>query len=130
MGYSISWIAFRDKTADEAAQLLALARTGQFEEVPESMFSGVKLDTGWYLIVINEHGHPLTQEKSLQRVSASCEVIVALIEEHVMASSAECWKDGTQRWAVAHEFESGAGDLKEQGALPEVYRGIKDGLGR
>ena len=109
MGYSISWIALRDKAPDEAVKLLGLAPTGDTEEVPESMFSGMQLGTGWYLVVINQHGHPLVQEKSLHAVSATCDVVAATIEEHVMSSSVECWKDGRLQWSVAHESESGAG---------------------
>src|SRR5687768_4555147 len=128
MGYSISWIALRNKAPEEAAQLLGLSFTGETEEVPESMFSGMKLGTGWYLVVINRHGHRLVQEKSLKEISASCEVIAASIEEHVMSCAVQCWKNGRLQWAVAHESETGIDHLEERGTLPVIYRPIKDRL--
>jgi len=128
MGYSISWIAFKDTAPEEAGRLLALSRTGRLEKVPESMFCGAKLDTGWYLVVINENGHEFVGEQNLRRVSATCEILAAGIEEHVMASSAEYWKGGSQMWAVSHEAESGDAHLAEHGAFPDAYLSIKDRL--
>jgi len=128
MGYSISWIAFKDKTAAQGAELLGLSPSGKFDEVPRDMFSGSLLPSGWYVVVIEKCEHKFVRERSLQRMSAMAEVVAAAIEEHVMFSSAEAWKNGKQVWRVAHESESGPRHLAEQGALPEQYRRVKERL--
>lgn len=128
MGYSISWLAFKDKSAPETAELLGLSPSGKFDEVPERMFSGVGLDSGWYVVVINEYGHKFVRERSLQRVSAAADIVAAAIEEHVMFSSAQAWKNGNLIWKVAHASESGGRHLEEQGSLPEQYGFVKERL--
>ncbi|HWY22294.1 MAG TPA: hypothetical protein VNX26_13800 [Candidatus Acidoferrum sp.] len=128
MGYAISWIALRGKTDAQAAELVGLAPSGKFEEVPESMFSGVRLDNGWYVVVINEYGHKLVRERSLQRVSAAADVVAAAIEEHVMFSSAEAWKNGKLIWRVTHASGSSRRHLEEHGSLPGEYLAVKERL--
>jgi hypothetical protein len=126
MGYAISWIAFKDKSAAEIGEVLALSLSGESSEVPEGKFSGARLGTGWYLIVINEYGHKYVSERSLRESSSSADVVAATIEEHVMSSSAEAWKGGKRIWKVTHEGESGrTRHLGESGVLPEEYGAIK-----
>jgi hypothetical protein len=127
MGYAISWIAFRVKTDAQAAELLGLSPSGKFVEVPESMFCGVRLDNGWYVVVINEYGHKFVREHSLQRVSAAADVVATAIEEHVMFSSAEAWKNGNLIWRVSHASGSSR-DLEEHGSPPGQYLDIKERL--
>jgi len=127
MGYAISWIAFRDKIDAQAAALLGLSPSGKFEEVPESMFCGVRLDNGWYVVVINEYGHKFVRERSLQRLSAAAVVVATSIEEHVMFSCAEEWENGDLIWRVSHASGSSR-DLEEQGSLPGQYLDIKERL--
>lgn len=128
MGYAISWIAFKNKTAAQAAELLGLSPSGKFDEVPESMFCGVLLGNGWYVVVVDEYGHKVMRERSLQRVSAAAEVVAVAIEEHVMSSSAEAWKNGGRIWKISHESESGPRNLEELGSFPEGYPSIKERL--
>ena len=128
MGYAISWIAFRGKTDAQAAELLGLSPSGKFEEVPESMFCGVHLDNGWYVVVINEYGHKFVRERSLQRVSAAADVVATSIEEHVMFSCAEAWKNGKLIWRVTHASGSSRRHLEEHGSLPTQYLDIKERL--
>jgi hypothetical protein len=128
MGYAISWIAFKDKTAAQAGELLALSPSGEFTEVPERMFSGVRFENGWYVVVIDECGHKLVRERSLQRMSAAVDIVAVAIEEHVMFSSAEAWKNGRLFWRVAHASESGRRHLEEYGSFPEQYRALKERL--
>src|SRR5579864_2308015 len=100
MGYSISWIAFKGKTAAQSAELLGLSLSGKFEETPRSKFSGTQLATGWYVVVIDRFGHKFVGTSNLSRVSKTGEVVAAGTEEHVMFSSAEAWKDGKLIWKV------------------------------
>jgi hypothetical protein len=128
MGYANSWIAFRSKTDAQAAALLGLSPSGKFEEVPESMFCGVRLDNGWYVVVINEYGHKFVRERSLQRVSVAADVVATSVEEHVMFSCAESWKNGKLIWRVTHESGSSRRHLEEHGSLPGQYLDIKERL--
>ena len=128
MGYAISWIAFKDKTGPQAAEMLALSCSGEFDEVPEGMFSGTLLDRGWYVVVIDKFGHAFVSDSSLRRLSASGTVVAAVIEEHVMFCSAQEWNGGKVIWKVSHESEKGLRHLEEQGSLPEEYASIKQRL--
>jgi hypothetical protein len=128
MGYAISWIAFKDKTSAQVAELLSLAQSGDFEEIPRGMFSGTKPDKGWYVVVINKYGHKFVSTRSLRRVSVNGDVIAAAIEEHVMFSSTEAWTDGNLVWRLTHKGETGPNNLQEQGSLPEQYLPIKQRL--
>jgi hypothetical protein len=128
MGYAISWIAFKDKTAAQAAGLLGLSPSGELEQEPESMFCGVRLDNGWYVVVINEYRHKFVSDRSLQRVSAAADVVAANIEEHVMFCSVEEWDRGNLIWKVGHESEKGLRHLEEQGSPPGQYLAVKERL--
>jgi hypothetical protein len=118
MGFAISWIAFKEKTVTQVAETLGLAPSGELEEVPESLFSGVQLNTGWYVVFINEYGHRFVSERSLGRASEHSDVVAANVEEHVMFSSAEGWKSGKLAWKVSHNPELGLCHLEEQGEHP------------
>lgn len=127
MGYLTSWIAFRGQTDAQAAELLGLSPSRKFEEVPESMFSGVRLDKQWYVVVINEYGHKFVRERSVQRVSAAADVVATAIEEHAMFTSAEVWKSGNVTGKVSHASGSSR-HLEEHGALPGQYFAVKGRL--
>lgn len=127
MGSAISWIAFKDKTATQVQERLALRPTGRFEEIPEGMFSAASFGS-WYLVFIDRHAHEFVREAMLEKLSADCEVVAVTVEEHVMFSSAEHWSSGKRLWSVVHESESGSNHLEESGSLPPSYAGIKDRL--
>jgi hypothetical protein len=128
MGYSISWIAFEGRTAPQAAEMLNLSCSGEFDEVPRSLFSGASFQTGWYVVVIDRFAHKFVSDGSLRRLSGSGRVIAARTEEHVMFSSAEEWSGGNRAWKVSHESEKGPRHLKEEGVFPEGYASIKQRL--
>jgi hypothetical protein len=128
MGYAISWIAFKGTTAAQAAELLELTPSGEFDDSPEGMFSGAVFDKGWYVVLIDKYAHRFVGARNLRRVSATTAVVAATVEEHVMFSSAEEWRGGQQIWSVTHEGESGPHNLEESGSLPEQYPSIKQRL--
>ena len=64
----------------------------------------------------------------LEKLSADCEVVAATVEEHVMVSSAECWRSGRRLWSVAHDSQSSADHLVESGSPPASFQAIKDRL--
>src|SRR5262245_22482663 len=50
MGFSITWCAVREEGAQKFLDQLDLSPTGETEEIPESLISAAKLDTGWRVI--------------------------------------------------------------------------------
>lgn len=127
MGYAISWIAFRDKTAAEVQECLSLVPTGKFEDMPEGMFSATQLGP-WYLVWIAWHAHEFVGESSLRKLSSSSEVVAATVEEHVMFSSAEYWSGGKRVWSVVHDAEVETEHLIESGSLPASFLPIRERL--
>jgi hypothetical protein len=125
MGFSITWCAVRERNADKFVQDLGLTPTGQTEEIPESLDCMAKLDTGWRLISHNKYDCPYLRPKELARLSVDQEVILCLVEEHVMASSAEFWSKGKRQWWISHEGECGPKGLDVDGNPPEVYPSIR-----
>jgi hypothetical protein len=63
MGFSISWYAVREGGAQKLPDRLGLAPTGEAEEVPESLISTAKLDTGWRIIWYNEYECPFLRRR-------------------------------------------------------------------
>jgi hypothetical protein len=125
MGFSVSWYAVREGGAQELLDRLGLSPTGETEEVPESLISTAKLDTGWRIIWYNEYECPFLRPEDLAVISNDEEVLRCLVEEHVMASSSELWAGGKRKWAIAHLGEDGPKGLSVDGDLPGCYASIR-----
>jgi hypothetical protein len=125
MGFSVTWCAVQEINADRFVQKLGLAPTGQTQENPESLDCMAKLDTGWRVIWHNQYSCPYLKPKDLAALSIDQDIILCLIEEHVMASSAEFWSKGKRQWWLSHEGENGPKGLKVDGNPPESYPAIR-----
>ena len=125
MGFSITWCAVREEGAQKFLDQLDLLPTGEVEEVPESLVSTAKLDTGWRVIWYNEYRCPLVSPDQLRAFSKVQDVLMCLVEEHVMASSAEFWSGGVRIWWISHEGENGPKGLSTDGDLPEGFSPIR-----
>lgn len=125
MGYAITWCAVREQAAGLLLSHLGLAATGERENHPESRFSTVRLTSGWRLIWSNKYGCP-TLTKGLPTFSGDHEIVMCQIEEHVMASSAELWKNGSRMWRLSHEGEDGPKGLNAEGELPQCFVPIRE----
>jgi hypothetical protein len=123
MGYAISWLAVRGKTADEVRRLLRLHTTGEREEVPESPITGVDLPGGWYLVFADDFSY--AQGCDLARLSSDAEVVTFAAEEHVMYFAASGWTAGRQIWSVIHDAQQGLYHLEASGDLPEFFEDIR-----
>ena len=64
MGFAISWCAVREEGADQFLQDLDLSTTGETEELPESLISTGKLDTGSRVVWYNEYGCPFSSHRT------------------------------------------------------------------
>ncbi len=129
MGYSLSWLAVRQKNLSEVCGLLGLVNTGQTEEEPESDITAASLPNGWLLIVSNSSDLIFSGSKDLLKTaSTGSECIACFVEEHVMCSDTECWRDGSFVWSVMHAADQGLMDLETKGKLPPQFTEISQRL--
>jgi hypothetical protein len=125
MGFSITWCAVREERAQKLLEHLRLSPTGKLEEFPESLIATAKLDNGWRVLWYNEHGCPFLRPDDLGVISQHQDVLLCLVEEHVMASSAELWSGGRRKWWISHQGENGPQGLATEGDLPACLASIR-----
>lgn len=125
MGYAISWLAIKGKPEESLIAELGLASTGEKAEYGDSMFTGRKLPSGWFLLVIDKSEHKFVKPNSLATLSQGCEVIASSIEEHVMVCSSELWRDGAQVWRIEHDAQKSIEHIAASGDLPADYPAIE-----
>jgi hypothetical protein len=128
MGYSLSWVAVQGSTPSAVQSVLKLRSTGTHEDFPESEIVGASIPAGWYLIVSQGDGLCLLEESTLKGLSLLGEVITCLVEEHVMASSAACWRGGRPIWRIDYQSISGKDSLLAEGTLPISFIAIRNAL--
>lgn len=125
MGWSLSWLGFRDVPRDRILGLLNLHSTGKHDSVTHGKIGYLELPKGWKLVLFD---HKEFRDKELTLLSQRDEFVYCFIEEHVMFSKAALWKASTEVWSVAHSGEIGALDLKADGALPPRFESIRVAL--
>jgi hypothetical protein len=130
MGYSISWLAVRGLDPSVVTSSLGLWASGNKAEYAEEMYTGRSLPSGWFLLVINDSEHEFLAPESLSKLSADSEVIAASIEEHVMVSRAELWKNGTKVWRIEHNAQESIDHISESGECPNGYVEIRSALSK
>jgi len=82
------------------------------------------LTTGWRLIWSNKYNCPVLMN-ALATFVSDYDAVACQIEEHVMASSAELWRNGSRRWRLSHEGIDGPKGLESDGTLPQSYGAIR-----
>ncbi len=125
MGIALCWLAIREAKADEVCAALKLERTGEFRGAFNSPYFAAVLPTGWYLVAGYRKGYSGIRDSDLAGLSGGKELVVCEVEEHVMHSSAACWRDGKQIWSVVHSAEKGQMHLDEEGVLPDAFVAIR-----
>jgi len=125
MGYAISWLAIKGKPEELVVAELGLAPTGEMAEYGDSLFTGRKLPSGWFLLVIDKCEHKFVNPNSLAPLSQGCEVIATSIEEHVMVCSSELWRNGAQVWRIEHDAQKSIEHIAASGSLPADYSTIE-----
>lgn len=126
MGFAITWCAVREDSAERFLEELGLAATGEFEELPESPISMAKLDTGWRVIWVNEYACSFLALSEVERLSKTRNILLCLVEEHVMASSSEMWLGGKCQWRLSHQGENGPKGIESEGKVPEFAARIRE----
>lgn len=71
MGFSISWIAIKDRKLKQVIEELGLEATNESEEFPESDISGADLPNGWSHIHFNDYNSPFIEDDALLKLSAN-----------------------------------------------------------
>jgi hypothetical protein len=126
MGFSLSWLGIKGKSATAILAELRLRPTGAPGVEGESSVVGAMSDAGWYLIVARGAEHRLISAPVVERLSTGCEVLTCTVEEHVMFSEATGWQNGRRVWSVTHRAEDGPTGIDAQGALPPEFPPIRD----
>lgn len=123
MGSSISWLAFKGPSAEAGLQVLGLSKAEKMEVRHRKSVTGKSLPGGWHLVIAPGCDHPLLSDANLATLAKEGEVIACRVEEHVMFSACESWRDGTRTWRIEHDAQQGRRHLAHSGVLPEIYAG-------
>jgi hypothetical protein len=124
MGESISWFAIKGLDKETIYRRARLTSTGAVGDYAGG--NGARqLPGGWTLIVLGRVLHPLISSAELQKLSADCELIACNVEEHVMASSSEAWKEGNRIWRLEHQGDERVDHLECFGHLPKNFAQIE-----
>lgn len=120
VGYRISWIAIRAKSADPILGYLRLRRTEEREVIPDSPYSAISLPSGWELVYTNE---PLMfiDKGLLEHVSAEHDIVACYVNETVMFSLAVECRNAEMVWGVRHDASQGIDDIVTEGKVPKQY---------
>ena len=105
MGFSQSWLAVRGERADQALETLSLVPTGEFEEAPEFPVCGLRLPSGWYLVIGNRFD--FAERQPLASLSRGGEVVTFFVEEHAMATGFAIWREGREFVSIEHDAQEG-----------------------
>ncbi len=132
MGFSLSWLATKSKSAEAVLSELELRSTGKRGEVARSPLVGASSDAGWFLIIASRCEHRIISGPVVERLSAGCEVLTCTVEEHAMFSEARGWRDGHRLWSVTHRGDNDATKkiVSEEGTFPSEYSSIRERLFR
>lgn len=122
MGYGLSWVAVAPTVEPKLFERFGLKQGEETAELAEFDLSGARLPN-WYVLVA-DRSDALVDQTLLQQLSRHGRVIAAMVEEHVMFSSAEEWANGERVWGAIHVSDAGLYHIGVEGALPEAYAAI------
>jgi hypothetical protein len=94
MGFSISWVAFRNLSKAEVLKRSGLRGSGAEDEANESAFSLAEIPTGWTVLFSNDFDYGAPEH--LIKLSSSAVILSCQAEEHVMFSGAYCYANGAR----------------------------------
>lgn len=124
MGFSITWIAFKDIPLTEAALAFGLTMSGQSDEVFDYNASGTHIGD-WSIVIFDDINPDLTDENKIARLSRRGDIVVVHINDTTMTQTSERWLDGRPVWSVWHDAQLGNRHLEAEGDLPPAYEDIK-----
>ena len=124
MGFSISWLGFRDYGIKEAAALFG-REIGDSSEDFDAPINAYASEKDWAIIILQPCSFPNPPYQYLAAISEGREVIIAHVEEHLMFARAELWRDGKNIWKVWHSGDKDIRDLHAMGDLPASFEALK-----
>jgi hypothetical protein len=126
VGFRISYLGAKC-TPEAIAEHFDLAVTHTEANMPDGESWITRLsESGWSLLWAEEEEFVRTNSKLIKTLSLKAEVVACEVNETVMWSSAEYWRNGTVLWKVTHAGDGdGRYDVSASGALPDQYASIK-----
>ena len=121
MGRSISWIAVKDCSAETLLEQFDLERNGDVCEPFNPPCSVKQLANGWTILALQGCEHKFLGAERVKPLSQGRELVSCWLEEHVMISAAEGWRDGRKLWRVVHDGEEELGDMEIDGDPPAAF---------
>lgn len=125
MGFSVSWIAVKDKNQRAILDFYGFSETDEKHDMPESELCASVFPNGWFFIWFNEIESPYLKQDVLASLSLDCTVIACVIDEHCMYSSSEYWINGEIIWKVFHDSHEGMYSLNKSGSLPDFFNSLE-----
>jgi hypothetical protein len=124
MGFSISWLGFRDCEIKDAAALFGREIGDQSEDfdAPTNAYASEK---NWAIIIRSYCSFPYPSDQALAELSEAREIISVHVEEHVMFAHAEFWRDGKAIWKVWHGGDENVRDFHAIGEFPASFETLK-----
>jgi hypothetical protein len=123
MGFSISWVGFKNLSKAEVLKRSGFHDTGVHDEANEAPFSLAELPTGWVVLFSNDFDYGSSEH--LIGLSSGAMVLSCQAEEHVMFSAAHCYANGQEAWSVSHDSQKGRYEISTRGTLPPAFAPIK-----
>ena len=124
MGFSISWLGFRDYSMKDAAALFG-REIGESSEDFDAPINAYVSDKNWAIVILQPCSFPNPPYQYVAAISKGREVTVAHVEEHLMFARAELWRDGKNIWKVWHNGDQNVRDLHVMGDLPASFEALK-----
>ncbi len=126
MGISLRWLAVKGKEEQKLLNDLGLGTTGRWGAFLNFKMAGRALSRGWYLVTMNRCGRDFHVGTHLAQYSQNAEVLACSVEEHVMFSSAACWRNGNQIWSIKHAGDRERENLTVTGIPPDAFRSVQE----
>ncbi len=119
MMWSISWVAVQGKPAAQVLSELEFEALCNPRTDDNTCVLGASLDSGWYLVYIDDSWHEQLTPRVLEKLSrGGASVLHCVVEEAQRVSSACLYYDGEPVWLVLHDGEMSTDHLDVAGAAP------------
>jgi hypothetical protein len=124
MGFRVSWLAVRGSSPEAIHAALGLTVGRSLDDRMDHPFefdtAGAVTRRGWYVVTFGTCDHRLFSPLYFGTLSRGGELFACYINETVMDTDCQFWRDGAQQWSVTHRAETGQAHLQTDGPAPAV----------
>jgi hypothetical protein len=113
MGWSISWLAVKDTPPQELLAHFGLEPGGESGVAFDSPISFKACPSGWSILALQRFEHKFLAAEHAKALSAGHDFICCSLDDRVMVSASEGWRDGTRLWRVVHNAEEEVEEFQE-----------------